>query len=447
MNSPPSVSVTHGPDNEKTSPLTFLPGLKSYNIVHTKYKHYGHLSGSDQLEKIMSPEEKNHKHDSRSSLVSLHPITSPLDTPNRESLVGNIEGGEKPQDDDTVREMLRLKIEQERTKQAHHKTELARLVLELLREAETHGFGGDLIRKLFLDDAADHYRAYMHYLHGNMSSGIKRKHSGSDGDGVGPAGHPMASTGCMVATSEENGTTNEVRVSTPPTTVARTPSPGKLPELDPGSDTALQIHNSPAVPPSRTLSGSQPHSINLRPPASLTGITGGGAPTSSGATSAARLPNMPVYLLHLYPVYYTQVPDQMQANPGKPGSLHEEGELGLPYASQKYPTVIFHSLPQQVPGQGVPLLQQNLQQGLQQSQPRPYYYVNSLPPTMQGPVMTSQYFIPPPIPGMMQWGAAPVPEKKPEEEHHPKRLRGTKNSINFMITTPKNPPAKKYNKL
>lgn len=61
-------------------------------------------------------------------------------------------------------------------------------------------------------------------------------------------------------------------------------------------------------------------------------------------------------------------------------------------------------------------------------------------------MMPLQFLIPPPVGTVFPWGQAQAPV--PEREDKPlKRHKTGKNGINFMITTPKNPPAKKYNKL
>lgn len=531
MNTPPSVQASHAHPSDKdgekpgstVSPSTFLPGLKSFNINRSKYKHYGHLMTSEQVESMMRSESKDLK-ESRSSLMLSADIdvTSPLDprrvrvendlasdlrdaperneteendpqkndiepessdVNDRNDTQGDSDGvdprealpsrahdnirGElnlstgiprltlediqvairgldfdigKSYGEETVRELLRLRVEQERTKQTQYKYKLSQMVLELLKEAESHGFGGDLIRKLFLDDTSDEYKDYLHLLRSHLTSDMES----------GPLKRKR----------------DESRVSVP----VHTPSPNKLPVID---ESTVVGQNAPSRCPSgsQILNQSmgqnlgqilgQPLGRYLQPaPVAATTANSGANSVSGSISGPSHSPNLPVYLLHVYPVYYTQMPEQV-------ATKHDDSEsLGLPY--QKYPAVVFHSLPQQF-NQQQSLLhqpqlhppqsqqqqhqqqqQQQQQQQVAQGQGRPFFYVNSLPPGMTGPVMTSQYFIPPPLPSnMVAWGAsAPVPEKRSDEEtHHNKRQRGNKNSINFMITTPKNPPAKKYNKL
>lgn len=391
MNTPSSVPLNHGHVDKKVSPSTFIPELKLFGIDQAKYKHYGHLMSSEQVENIMRKPEK----ESRSSSMLDLDVTSPLDP--RPVLNGEMKEAEKPKieklsiseiairgldfdigksyTEETVREIVRLRCEQERTKQSQYKLKLGEVVLELLKEAEQHGFGGDLIQKLFLDENTESYRNYIHFLKGKG---------------------------------------NDIPVHTP------------LPKLPVIDDSTVIRQNAP----SRCLSGTQLLSQNqataqVKP---QTSVDSGANSVTGSILGTSHLPNMPMYSLHVYPVYYTQVPEK-----------HEEPELlGLPY--QKYPAVVIQQGHQHQH-------QPQSQQQQQQSQVgRPYFYVNSLPPGM-APVMTSQYFIPPPMPSnMVQW-TAPLQEKKDEEVHHSKRQKGNKNSINFMITTPKNPPAKKYNKL
>ncbi|WPK24819.1 hypothetical protein PUMCH_002111 [Australozyma saopauloensis] len=79
------------------------------------------------------------------------------------------------------------------------------------------------------------------------------------------------------------------------------------------------------------------------------------------------------------------------------------------------------------------------------------YYMNSAPMPIQGNAyVPSHYFIPPPLQaGMVSWVPGPIPERRREEEDHynHKKRRSLKTGISFMISTPQNPPARKYNKL
>lgn len=86
-------------------------------------------------------------------------------------------------------------------------------------------------------------------------------------------------------------------------------------------------------------------------------------------------------------------------------------------------------------------------------QGQPVYYVHPTPMTIPGnnSYAPSHYFIPPPLqPGMVSWvPTSVIPEKRREEEdiHTNKKRRALKSGISFMISTPQNPPARKYNKL
>lgn len=457
MNTPKSVPATHGhvekkSPGEDTLPSNFLPGLKTFNIHTSKYKHYGHLTSGDPIDKLMiRPDKKDPPvpGDLRSSLFlsgNEHIITSPLDLPSRENLMLALDSGTKSSySDETVRDIVRLRVEQERTKQAQLKFELSQSVTHLLKEAERHGFSGDLIRKLFLEESAPDHKNYMHHLHSNVSARpTKRKHSEHHAQGPEGAQTPKL-----------------VRTPTPTKDINAEKTPGASEIAHPAGSSRTSV----------TPTAGHSHVLSRDPvvPTPRASASDGGAHLAPGSASGSvsgpsQLPSMPMYPLHVYPVYYTQLPDQI-SGPPKAGSELES--LGLPYAGQKYPAVVIHLLPPQFPNlqqqqqqqqQHALGLQLQLQHQTHVQQPppmnpnqagRPYYYVNLLPPGMAGPMMTSQYFIPPPLPsGMVQWPtSAPIPEKKSEEEHHhPKRHRGSKNSINFMITTPKNPPAKKYNK-
>lgn len=411
MNTPSSVApllsrdpTDHAGKKTDPSPTSFLPSLKGFNIDNAKYKHYGHLMTSAQLEKLILRPEKPKKSGLRSSLISSthgNPVTSPLDPPR--DLARSLELPlDKGYSDETVNELLRLRIEQERTKQLKIKYELSRVVLDLLREAEGHGFGADLFRRLFVDDDEE----LSALLLNSGPLGLKRKLS--DPESIGPSVH--------------------------------TPSPNKLP-MDVHPTLVLQPQPQPVQHSERSSpsSQSQSRSSHLVVP----------APPPPTATGLSTLPQMPVYPKHVYPVYYAQMPEHYTQQ------VEEPNELGLPYDAQKYPTVVFHRLPQFLRGQQSASTQglTHAAQGHLPPQPshnmlrQPYYYVNSLAPGIPS-MVPSQYFIPPPLTsGMVPWAIAPAQEKKEEESHHHKKQKGNKSGINFMITTPKNPPARKYNKL
>lgn len=365
MNTPSSVAPL-APDSDRKSD-SFLPSLKGY-AIDGKYKHYGHV------------DKDKRKPPLRLLLVLSHnPLTLPLEPPH-DALARSLDLPADKYSEETVHELLRLRIEQEKTKQAQMKCELSRAVLDLMREAELRGFGSDVLRRLFVVDD-DELRAQLLQL-GAPGCAPKRKLS------------------------------------------------------DPAPSSALHLVHTP-LPNKLPMGPLQPLAASAAPLLALL--------ARLAARPHATTPQQPlVYPKHVYPVYYAQVPEHYPP---------EDGEQ--PYDPQKYPPVVFHQLPQYTrhglllgpgPSQPTPPQQQHLPAQPHQNLQRPYYYVNS-PPGMPGPMVPSLYFIPPLLaPGMVPWTIAPAPQKK-DDEHHHKKPKPAKSGINFMITTPKNPPARKYNKL
>lgn len=348
--------------------------------------------------------------------------------------------------DDTVHEVLRLRIEQEKTRQAQLRLDTALCVLELMRETDHHGLGDELLRRLFLDDDED-LRLHLLLLRNGVSNGSTVYNVPASG----------LTSGSVTAKNLRKNSENSSRKH------LHTPSPNSAAATAPRS-------KSPAA-------------------SELPGPVGSPRPHVSPRTSPS------VVLSHqMYPVYYhleSKHPGRKNSEDVGTQMSPRLDSLGLPYQNQKYPGVVIPYLngqpAPQVPGPNPGanmaspqvVLQQNLPQNHvathqkhQQPQnhhnlhnqhnqhnphnplnpqnpnvshpvPQHYYYINSLPPGM-APMVLSQYFVPSPMAagGVIPWTMTPVVEKREEE---PPRKK-TKSGINFMITTPKNPPARKYNK-
>lgn len=398
---------------------------------------------------VLPPPSDTHRRRGESALCSVlsHSVHLPLEPPRdlfrglpAEKLLENLLL------DDTVHEVLRLRIEQEKTRQAQLKLDTALCVLELMRETDHHGLGDELLRRLFLDDDED-LRLHLLLLRNGDNNGSAVYNVPASG----------LTSGSVTAKNLRKNSENSSRKRKSPD--LHTPSPNSA---------------SAAAPPSKSPAVSE-----------LPGPVGSPRPHVSPHTSPS------VVLSHqMYPVYYhleskhtgrkksEDVGTQMSP---RLGPLHDT--LGLPYQTQKYPGVVIPFLngqpAPQVPGSNPvanmasPPQQQNPPHGpvashqkLQHPQnhhnphnphnplnpqnpnvshpvPQHYYYINSLPPGM-APMVLSQYFVPSPMAagGVIPWTMTPVVEKREEE---PARKK-TKSGINFMITTPKNPPARKYNK-
>lgn len=278
--------------------------------------------------------------------------------------------------DDVMAEALRLRTEQEKTRQVFHKVELSQLVLQLMREASAHGISGDLIRRLFIDGEL-----------GDLERTVRHKSA-------------------------------DYAIQTPPSTKLADDTDKKrrldklpVPRQQPLPTSHLQplqllLHQLP-----------QPHVLLHHVP----GSPKAGLPPSM--VQKAALPPVPFHP-QMYPVYYTLVPEKAAYELS--GKQDEADSLGLPYMGRNYSTVVYQTLPQYVAPPALHRMQQPA-----------YFYVNS----SQQAVGPSQFLVPPPSGKMVAW---PVPAEVKEEEQSKRRKLG--KNINFMITTPKNPPAKKYNK-
>lgn len=280
-------------------------------------------------------------------------------------------------------QMVALRIEQERTKQIHLKLDLAHALRALIADAERTGHSGDWLKRLF-DDDDPLGRVHHASVHGR-EAGKKALCTPSPMHLPETAAKPKTGSGADSVQSHhsQNHHQQSRTHSSVPTPTTATPK----------------------VPTPRAVAHST-HSLTTL--ASIVSSTPLGHSSSHTSVGTFALSN--------------------SAASGMVGAGHNQHfeELGLPYGQGKCPAIVFHSLPN---GQPVPA----------------YYYVNS-PPGGHGPAMVpSQYFIPPPLAqGMVPWPVA-ILEKRGEDEPPAKKTK-QKGEINFMITTPKNPPARKYNK-
>lgn len=278
----------------------------------------------------------------------------------------------------TLAEMLRFRTEQERTKQTQLRHDAARVALDLVRETERYGLGGEVLKRIFLDAPHEGQLDPAHDSRGDSRSDSRKT--------------PLHTIQPMHPVHDPQ----DRQTSTPP---------GQTPLQTPHNHTPRhspqESHPTPTSHPSHL---SHP-SHDLAPPLEE-------KPRAAHLPRAGRLETLPLRVLpqHMYPVYY-QVPDKYK--PPLDDELY-----------QKYQRVVFHSLPSQYLATPQPL--------------QPHYYINSPPQGVPGLVQL-QYVIPPPLGPVMPY----QPQEKASE---PPQKRAKKGAINFMITTPKNPPAKKYNK-
>ncbi|KAF3994037.1 hypothetical protein FT663_00057 [Candidozyma haemuli var. vulneris] len=464
---------------KESSPTSFLPSLKSFDIDTSKYKHYDHSQStgptravsdtSPSIDRLVlnhkpeknasmrqsAPQTTAHSRSSSLSSAPEHPLKSPLEPPHGDVLRALSLPSDKPwpYSEDTLNELIRLRIEQEKTKHTQVKHELGQVVLELLREAQQHDISSDVIRRIFLNDSP---HQYVHYLqsHLPMAGGhLQQPH-------LQPHQHHQPPPQPHHQQQQQ-----------------QQPGQPQAPSLGAKRKNSTESVHTPGTendskPDSQAQSRASPRSE----PKSATAPTSGAGTAVSGTSQS---PQVPVVPQHLYPVYYTAYPDQSQvqgpqgpqaqptSNPSNQQGPHNQAQgqsqgqgqnqphhskstsqsdesenLGSPY-SHKYP-VVFQSSPLQYPRTPGSAQQPQRPPPPQTQPPQPYYYVNSSPQGVPGPLMPSQFLVPPPVGTVFPWGQAQAPA--PEREDKPKRHKSNKNGINFMITTPKNPPAKKYNK-
>lgn len=368
-----------------------------------------------------------------------------------------------PYNTETVNEILKLRTEQEITRQEYIKNELAITTLELLKLAQSLNITPDLIPFLFLANrSVELLRNKVQKLQENPFELIKKieqeakaqsKHSKQSSISSLPSFSEIekSSAPSMPSTHTASADSNSNLISP-------TRSPNKLPIL---SHTKNRSETS-----EKDISPQLPNS----------------KPVLLPLPGSSYQPQAQTQLLPAkYPLYYTP--------PVGTGADLQSQYLGSPYMQKHQPpqvqTNLQHSLPQtrisypvqpSQTVQGAPPQQYYVQQP---NQGMPYqYYIATTPP--QG----AQYIMhqvpmgvpyPPPPPNQLTMQAPPIPyplnnsniiqpetekskipsggsilrfDKEESEDQPPtkkSKLIPKSSNINFMISTPENPPAKKYN--
>lgn len=376
------INRTPSPPDSKPSPAAhLLTNLRGFNIDKSRYKHYGHqsLMSAQALEEIIHTAKKSPTPESPVSPSDK--LTEALGLPKHNYTA------------ETLQEIVRLKIEEEKTKQLAAKQELGTTIVELLRLAKSMNILGDIVHLLFgtSDDperANDELRAKIESLKQDPQSIDRMVESGSQTPK--PVKRKYSEASQPLPSFDETAENIGIPPLQSKLVSPVTRSPDKSPHIAHRRVPSDQSEGRPH-PPSQQLS-----------------------PSLSEPTTAAQHPQ-------LYPIYYTPLPPQNI--PNKEGE-HKTSSLGSPY-SQKYQPVIY-----QTP-QGQYIQQQPVQYYIpsppsnSSHQPVPHYMVTSAPQ----PVLVPNYV-----------------EHKDDVGSSAKKHKSSKSSnINFMITTPKNPPAKKYN--
>ena len=465
-------------DSQKSSPTDqkILSNLKGFNIDRSAYKHYGHQSllHGEALDKIIteakvSTRRKSMDEASNASQSNVketkHTNSIRWDASNRILIDQKISQilGLPPQAIDeesiwpytaeTLNEILRYKSEQEKTKQETIKNNFGETAIELLRLAKSLNVSGDLIPFLFVSNTTiEELKSNINELKSDPNNFINKISK-------------LVNTPNHYNQDENTPSTNNGK---------RRYSESRL--LPSFSETAESIKsaNSTDVSPERS-----PNKLPSSAKFSFTEVNEKekGSPSSQNdkpimlpVPATSYLPHhQPQHQNGVYTMYYTpghqssSVPPPQQSQNEQTqenGSSTATTVLGSPY-SLKYPPVMYpaHQNYHTVSGPGY----------VPQQHPYPYYMASS---PSNGPA-SHQYVMHPsgtPPSGLMQpmhpsHVAYRSPDiearrsnsgrhlQKDEEEaaagnshkRHKTSSIAKTSSINFMITTPKNPPAKKYN--
>lgn len=504
--STPKKGPTGDEDPKRDSPSNLLPNIKGFNIERSRYQHYGHKSSmnAQSLDRIINEdknipssitdikkiEEEKEGEDAAAIDKEMKDDSDKLSLKSEKSeksfkserlgsgsersgsgsersrsgsdsnfklvidesmgkLLGLPHDKETswPYSNETLSELLRFKTEQERTKQEEIRNEFASTSLQLLTLAKSMNIGTDLIPHLFnsslidlqknLNTLRSNPHELMSSIHDNHRkrrfSDSVRPHHGSSS--LAPHEIPLQSQSALVSP-----------MRSPTRLPSSTHRRGRSDDNEQVA-TVSNIHSpSSAVNPSY----SEPYSSQQHSPNQMTQVPPPLPPHGAGATPG------------MYPVYYHQPPPPPPHSVQTPSSETQSG-LGSPY-QQKYQVLYHHPPPP--PPQASGSQQQLHHQSSQGGQPQPYsghyvpqrqyhYYIASPPNQPASGVGHGQYSsssMIPPI-GQPQHGAFAAPETRESDDPSPSYKkqksvstgRSSTGSINFMISTPKNPPARKYN--
>lgn len=492
---PPSHARTH----------SFITNLKSFNIdPASKYKHYGHLLllNARAVESLMAEPQSP-------SLNQEHPPADPARTVIDEAISAVLgippqilaADAVWPYTSDTLNEIVRYKAEQERTRQESLRHDSTVAALELLRTARSMNMSAETLVSLFNDSSIEALTAKRHHLQRSASNsevvdpcggdGASCRRRGSDsrilqgGAGNGDPDVPRAKSrsASMLTTRSlsklpplvhrrvrSDGSDPADHKDREASTAAHTPKslpaqhlvflqhslpgpldhprqrlPNRLPNRSPAS---ASYHGPPhashnSSPHASSHPHSRTHSHNHSPP-------------NRSPQSAHQTHHTPQTMHRMspgsgYQVYYDNAGGSAGSAPngaptGTPGGVGHvggsvpvpprvNGGLGSPY-NLKYPTIVYSG----------PFNSQYLPPQLS------YQYYVGPPPgaAVSGP--PPGHYLVPSMPGQIVYPPSDEHAKREDEESSPgqatKRHRSNpakSSSINFMITTPKNPPAKKYN--
>lgn len=480
--------------HQKPSPTNqkLLSELQTIKIDRSKYHHYGHgsLMTSKSLEKIIQEAKDRDEKDKEQALdkglkieTENLPVPASQDLENKSNTTTPIEkyiadilnvdvDSMGKYSTETINEIIKLKTEQEVTKRELIKNELAGTTMELLKLAKSLNLSPEIIPFIFLSDTkTEELREKLYKLLSETELVVKRITE----EAAASEGRKRKISSSILPSFSE--TEENIKRTTRPASPVRSPTrlPSLLVHRRVRSDTSekdaspLMTNPKPVLLPLpltsyQSLPPQYPLYYNVSPPGTESKFLG--SPYTQ--KQPQHLPSQPVVVqqppLQLQPL---QIVSQLLP----PQNSKQLNQLPPQQALQLSPQRYLFTRQQQ---QLQPPLQQQQQQpqqlqqygGAYVPQKSPYqYYATTTPP--KGGV---QYLIPPvPSIGAPLVGAPIAPpsttstesekskvpgggsilrfDKEETEEPPTKKLKQTSKSsnINFMITTPENPPAKKYN--
>lgn len=347
-----------------------------------------------------------------------------------------------PYSPETLNEVLRLKIEQEKSRQQSNKIEFGLVAIELLKLAESLHVSSELIPHLFISNTP--VGELKHKLN-------ELKH---DGKGMTEKTAKFINSSYSHKTGFSLETSRSIRHKSHDEKIL--PSFAENVESLKNHSEVLSPVRSPSnrlpiIAPTRSSSCGSDSKLKESPNTSHEMSN----PKGSPGLSTTYLPP-PTIVPPMYPLYHTPVPAYTAA-PQTSSSRKNQAESpnsgnSLPPSSpfmQKYPSLIY---PTYRSYQG-PISQQAPYSYYQRPAPQLGVYSTGAP----GALSPGYYAQTVPIHYPMTESEGPKSHKthyKSDDETSPnppaKKHKAAGNpkthGINFMITTPKNPPAKKYNK-
>ncbi|KAG2730991.1 hypothetical protein G9P44_006140 [Scheffersomyces stipitis] len=480
-----SNEVKKSPGSKKPSPSNqkFLSTLKNFNIDRSKYKHYGHQSSmnTQSLERIIN-ESKDNINLKYERVISNE--NGSTDNKNEsannnkiiiDELISDILGLPEqvlhedsvwPYNIETLNEILRYKVEQEKTKQESMKNELGATAVELLKMAKSMDISSDLIPILFISNSIsiDHIISQIEKLKSEPSEVIDELSRKSkemepaiaklsalitkqDMEASQPLPAQMASPISSSSSNKRKHSDTQLpsfsETAESIKSSSNIVSPLRSPNKSPTTGHRRVVSGSDATSRETKTSTSSPHMHPSQLPLPPTSI-----PQQQGSQQHSPIIAPQMAPQGMYPIYYTPnssaVISTKEQNGGK--------TLGSPY-SQKYQPVMYPPPPANQPYQPGYIAQPPQYQYFVPSPPaNSGSYMVQAPPVVrmtpqqsqqkQQPVPSHQFQTPPESNSGIVFRPAEIHDESPYKKQ---KSSGKNTSINFMITTPKNPPARKYN--